>query len=455
MALFDGLIADIADRYGLGVRADELLREMLQVVTAGPGGLAGFLEKLKTNGLSPEVSSWIGGNGVMAVSSQTVKSAFGDPVINRIAGHVGLDVAAVTAALGYALPKAISLLTPRGVVPQNLSTDVQRFLRPNQPLAARLEQARPLHVAVIPDSGTHLFRWGVPIAVLLGLAALLWHFASSGSMPAVSIPSAPVAGTTVQPRLWVSDDNGMLNYSGLVHDDSTRISILDALSGAFGARNITGCIAVDPNVAPAPWVSNLPAALSNLKVNGVQALFEGQSVNVGGFASDSDRQQMVGKLQGVLGDGTVVGTLADKETDLASGATRTAEAALAGLKPGYKASDLVGALNLSIINFSTGSAEIPAVSIALLQDAAGKIRELPAGTVIEISGYTDNFGDAAANVALSQRRADAVRNALIQAGVDPAMLVSKGYGQASPVSTSDTTEGRFRNRRIEYKATNS
>jgi OOP family OmpA-OmpF porin len=87
----------------------------------------------------------------------------------------------------------------------------------------------------------------------------------------------------------------------------------------------------------------------------------------------------------------------------------------------------------------------------LLREAAAKIRQLPAGTVIEVGGHTDNTGDAAANVALSQQRAEAVRNALIQAGVDPSMLVAKGYGGAAPVSSNDTADGRFRNRRIEYR----
>jgi outer membrane protein OmpA-like peptidoglycan-associated protein len=70
--------------------------------------------------------------------------------------------------------------------------------------------------------------------------------------------------------------------------------------------------------------------------------------------------------------------------------------------------------------------------------------------VIEIAGYTDNTGDAAANVSLSQQRAEAVRNELIRNGVNPAMLVAKGYGGANPVANNDLLEGRFRNRRIEY-----
>jgi len=43
-----------------------------------------------------------------------------------------------------------------------------------------------------------------------------------------------------------------------------------------------------------------------------------------------------------------------------------------------------------------------------------------------------------------------VRNVLVNAGVDPGMLVAKGYGSANPVASNDLLEGRFRNRRIEY-----
>jgi outer membrane protein OmpA-like peptidoglycan-associated protein len=85
------------------------------------------------------------------------------------------------------------------------------------------------------------------------------------------------------------------------------------------------------------------------------------------------------------------------------------------------------------------------------QNAAGALKQLPQGTVIEIAGYTDNTGDSQANVALSQQRADAVRNALIKAGVNPDMLTAKGYGSANPVASNDSAEGRFSNRRIEYR----
>jgi outer membrane protein OmpA-like peptidoglycan-associated protein/uncharacterized protein YidB (DUF937 family) len=131
-------------------------------------------------------------------------------------------------------------------------------------------------------------------------------------------------------------------------------------------------------------------------------------------------------------------------------ATQKAGAALAALKPGFTAQDLISALNLNVINFATGSAQIPVDEQAFLNKVAIAIKAAPAGTTLEIRGHTDNSGDAAANMTLSQQRADAVRNYLIQQGVDPAMLTAKGYGDTQPVGSNDTDEGKFRNRRIEF-----
>ena len=116
-------------------------------------------------------------------------------------------------------------------------------------------------------------------------------------------------------------------------------------------------------------------------------------------------------------------------------------AALGGLKPGFTGADLVAVLNLSIVNFDTGSAAISAESRDLLTKAAPTMKQMPAGTVIEISGHTDSTGDPAANLALSQQRADAVRTTLINLGVSADALKAKGYGDTKPVASNDTVEG--------------
>jgi outer membrane protein OmpA-like peptidoglycan-associated protein/uncharacterized protein YidB (DUF937 family) len=131
-------------------------------------------------------------------------------------------------------------------------------------------------------------------------------------------------------------------------------------------------------------------------------------------------------------------------------ATQKATAALAALKPGFTAQDLAGAMNFDVINFASGSAMIPVDNTEFLNKAASAIRSAPAGTVIEVGGNTDNTGDAAKNLQLSQQRAEAVRDYLIGQGASPAMLVAKGYGDSKPIASNETEEGKFRNRRIEF-----
>jgi len=266
----------------------------------------------------------------------------------------------------------------------------------------------------------------------------------------VQVPQPPPI-PLVPARLALSNDNGVITYSGSVHDEATRSSIIDSLKRVFGADRVKGDITINANAGPTPWLINLRTALEHLKTPGVQALFDGNSLKVGGLIGDSDRDGIIGSLRSVLGTGLVFGTLTDKVGNLVTDVTTRTQAALSALHTGFSTTELLGILSQSIINFPTNSAEIPAISNTLLQQAAAAFKQLPSGTVVEIGGYTDNTGDPAANLQLSQQRADAVRAALVQAGVDPSTLVAKGYGSANPVAGNDSLEGRLQNRRIEYR----
>lgn len=236
----------------------------------------------------------------------------------------------------------------------------------------------------------------------------------------------------------------------MVKDEGTRTSILDTLKAAFGVDNVKSDLVVNPAAGPAVWLDKLAAAVSDFKIPGLQALFEGASLQIGGLISDADRDRIIASLKSLFGPGVSVGPLSDSVTDAVKKAADKTVAALSGLQTGFTGKDLASALNMSIINFASGSAEVPAFNRTVLNQAAGYIKQLPAGTVIEIGGHTDNTGDAAGNQLLSQQRADAVRQVLIQEGVDPTMLVAKGYGSTQPVASNDTPEGRFQNRRIAY-----
>ena len=71
-----------------------------------------------------------------------------------------------------------------------------------------------------------------------------------------------------------------------------------------------------------------------------------------------------------------------------------------------------------------------------------------------VEGYTDSVGSAAFNQTLSERRAEAVRAALVKAGVDPTRIVAQGYGKEYPVASNATDSGRAQNRRVEVTISN-
>ena len=74
--------------------------------------------------------------------------------------------------------------------------------------------------------------------------------------------------------------------------------------------------------------------------------------------------------------------------------------------------------------------------------------------VFAIRGYTDTTGSVTGNQKLSDKRANAVLNYLVENGIDASRLSAKGYGQESPIDTNDTRAGRANNRRVEVKVTN-
>jgi outer membrane protein OmpA-like peptidoglycan-associated protein len=219
----------------------------------------------------------------------------------------------------------------------------------------------------------------------------------------------------------------------------TRGSIIDALKTVFGADKIKGDLLVDPNIALPSWLANLKPALELFKIPGLHVLFEGSSLDIGGSITAPERDKILAGLKAIFGSSLTIGATAS--------VTETTQIAtvLSGLKPGFSGTDLTAILNQYAINFATGSAEIPEVSKPLLLQGASLIKQLPATTLLHIDGYTDSTGDPAANVVLSQQRADAVRELLINAGVPAAMLIAKGYGSANSTQGSN----RF-DRRIEF-----
>jgi len=107
-------------------------------------------------------------------------------------------------------------------------------------------------------------------------------------------------------------------------------------------------------------------------------------------------------------------------------------------------------INLKNVFFQSGSALLQDQSKYELNTLAALLKS-NSNVKVELGGHTDSQGDDANNQVLSQKRAESVLNFLTVKGVSTSGLVARGYGEANPVETNETPEGRQANRRTELK----
>jgi outer membrane protein OmpA-like peptidoglycan-associated protein len=101
------------------------------------------------------------------------------------------------------------------------------------------------------------------------------------------------------------------------------------------------------------------------------------------------------------------------------------------------------------INFDIDKASIKAESMGTLNAITTILKNNP-DLKFDIQGFTDNAGDPAHNLLLSQQRADAVKSQLVNMGVDASRLTGRGLGDTQPIADNATPEGKANNRRVEF-----
>lgn len=102
------------------------------------------------------------------------------------------------------------------------------------------------------------------------------------------------------------------------------------------------------------------------------------------------------------------------------------------------------------VNFEFDKAKLMVNAKTILDEAAETLKGQPSMQV-EIAGHTDGMGPEQYNQELSERRANTVRDYLIDKGANGDNLTAQGYGESEPVATNDTPEGREENRRVEFR----
>jgi len=413
-----------------------------------------------------------------------------DQLAHAVSQHTGTEISAVTSMTGvvtatlfgliknhlqtakgqqHALISTLAHQVPfiQGKLPESvwaalgLGTAAVFFEGIGNKLKATLSafhmNARPaVHADVNPVSKekTGIAKWWWLLA-LLALAALLFFLrgcnkepASAPTPAAASPASAATAVLSKEPMLSLTTDkDGKATVVATVGSEMDKAAILDDLKKNYGDA-VNANIKVDATTKPAGWIGELPGLLTNLKLPNAELAIKGNNIEIGGAATDP-KLQLLDKTKALFGAGYAV-SLFDL-SDAMANSKKKFEDALAALKPGSCTSaDVVSAMNTYSFNFSSGSFDIPKEDVLEFGKAVTAIKDCAKDAKLEIGGHTDNQGLSAANMELSKKRADAVRDFFVSKGIAAAAFTTKAYGDTQPVGDNDTASGRFQNRRIAF-----
>ncbi len=256
------------------------------------------------------------------------------------------------------------------------------------------------------------------IPVLLGMLAII--------LPASVQAQQEPPQTNIPP--------GLVVISGAVPDEATKANLLARLQEVYGTGKVVDQISVGGVDAPPNWGSLVPKLVNqNLKsIAKGQIIVEGTAVSLRGeVGSEVLRQSIAGDVAGALTPGYVV----------KNGLRVTAAS--------QEAIDKI--LADRVIEFEPGSALLTDTGKLILDEMIEVLKKLDAKK-FEVIGHTDNVGAPDRNLALSRSRAESVKTYLVANGIRPELISTSGMGADQPLVSNNTQDGRRRNRRIEFRA---
>lgn len=221
--------------------------------------------------------------------------------------------------------------------------------------------------------------------------------------------------------------------AGAVPDEATKAAVLSKLRGLYGDERVVDRIEVDAVAAPANWRQHVTAMIGPdlQQVSDGKLEIDGNRVHLSGQVADAlQGEQITRSLKAALNPTYAV------TSELHSG--------------GGKQNLLDRTLADRIVEFQSGSATLTPAGQAILDEMAAALKQV-GNTRVQLIGHTDSVGARQANIDLSMARATTVKTYLESQGVADTHLGVIGRGPDEPVADNATTEGRARNRRIEFR----
>ncbi len=238
-------------------------------------------------------------------------------------------------------------------------------------------------------------------------------------------------------RLGITAANGGLTLDGFLPDAASKEKLLAGLKAAF-AGQVEDRTLIAPG-APSGFLDAVLAVLpgvARLKNGGLE-LADG-TLKIAGSAPT-----------GAVGEQIRAWILAHLPKGFSLGGADLAVAAPPVVAPDECRRNLTMVQSSGKIRFETGKAILDADDTRLLD--ALVVAALQCGTArVTVEGHTDNVGDADANTVLSEKRAGAVVDYLVAAGIAADRLTAKGFGDTKAIADNGTDEGKQHNRRIDF-----
>ncbi|MFN0091122.1 MAG: OmpA family protein [Acidimicrobiales bacterium] len=277
---------------------------------------------------------------------------------------------------------------------------------------ARVAAAADGSVVLTGVAGTAAIRDRiVAIAKGAATATITDRMALAVASPAVStVPAGEVGKVTAA----YEAGGAKLRLTGLVPDQATADAIVAAANSAVGPGNVVNELRVAAQPAQQGTIIVISGRLTDAAVAGQLRRFGADAAAATGYRFDDSQLTL------------------EVSTD-----ARAVEGSLDQL---FSQGDVL---------FASGSAELTPEARAVLDQAVEILRAARSGSVT-IEGHTDTDGSEGANLALSQNRAEAVRQYLVDSGIDAGRLNALGKGEAEPKAPNDSPANKALNRRIEF-----